>query len=187
MKRYLIYTLQVLLCIIIISCSSSSPFQIKRESTSKPSLNQYTKIYVGWLDLQEKDWKRLGYESKKHWKEVIKEMNIKVLRKYLKKFLPDKKFRFARPKSKKFPRRKRGQLYVKFENCKIEDNYSVIYGGDDYLNVSVVFYDIKKKKKIFKASISTSSYATLPQDLFEYRLYNEVYNLSKYISQKFKK
>ena len=199
MKKYLTNLLPVILSFVIFSCASSSPFQIKNESPAKPSLNKFTKIYVGWMDLREKDWKRFGYESKKHWKEVIKEMNIKVLRKYLKEFLPDKKFRFARPKSKRFPNRRMGQLYIKFKSCKIDDNYSVIYGGDDYLNVKIEFYNItkntkkrrKKRKikkiKIFSASISASSYATLPQDLFEYRLYNEVYNLANYISQKFKK
>jgi hypothetical protein len=166
----------------------ASPFSIDKESQSAPKLNVYKNIYIGWLDLREDDWKLYGYTSKNLWLAEIKRHNVTGLQQYIKAELPGKKISGASSKTEKYSGKGKSDLLMKFKLNKLEAEAGMT--SLDRLYVDVDFIDGKSGKKLYTASLVSSSAAAFPRNWkassFDGRLDNEIYNLSRGIAEKLK-
>ncbi len=69
----------VLVTLVFIESCSFFPVKLSSRLTTK---NQYNKIWIGWLDLGEQNYEKLGYPTQIAWKNEIKEQNI-ILQQHL--------------------------------------------------------------------------------------------------------
>ena len=65
---------------LVLSCGSS--YNIKSQTPAKPNLDKYKKVYIGWLDLHESNWKNLGFKQPGEWSRVIRNLNVDSLQAY---------------------------------------------------------------------------------------------------------
>ncbi len=193
-------TVYSFICIFMVafflgSCSPSYFITAEHPKGSMPRLKKYKQIHVGWINLDEKDWKRFGFKTRKAWKSEIRDMNIKGMQKFLKEdFLTKKKITGAISlKRDKLP--KKGGLYIKFINATYESNYNFFTKQPDKLSVSMEFYDIQSKKRIYKGSVYTWSKEkgftfggiSTGSITFEARLNTCIYDIARFIAEKINK
>ncbi len=177
----------MLLAVTLFSaCLFPTRFTIVKENPSSPNLSGYKSIYVGWLDLNEDEWKNCGYASKDIWVAEIKKLNVDGLQLYLKTELPEKNIVGAA--SKKDLYSGKGDLVLKFKVVELDTRIGAF--KDSSFSVNVDFIDGKSGKTLYTASITTSSFAPFPRNwkgnTFDGRIDNQIYNLAWGIAQKLK-
>lgn len=161
----------LLLTMLLAALSACSPYQILEEPVTLTKKLDYQDIYVGWLDYEEENWQKFGYESQEAWAVAINEMNVLGLHVWLKDWLSDKNFDHA--KSKDFSEPDKG-LFVKFSDCTLAS-----YGG--YAEIVVEFIDAESKDVLWKSKVSVSA----PQGWgFEQTLNNLTYNFATFVYEK---
>jgi hypothetical protein len=79
MTRLYICSILILSCVIL-ACGSS--FNIKSQQPASPNLKNYKKVYIGWLDFGQGNWKKYGFKNPGEWSDVIRELNVKALQEY---------------------------------------------------------------------------------------------------------
>jgi hypothetical protein len=167
---------------VLILSGCATRFATVKENPSLPKLSGYKSIYVGWLDLNEEEWKNCGYASKNIWLAEIKKHNIKGLQEYIKLELPDKTVFGASSKTDTYTGK--GDLFLKFKIIKLDTSTGAFKDTD--FSVDVNFIDGKSGNTLYTASIVTSSFAPFPRNwkgnTFEGRLDNQIYNLAWGIS-----
>lgn len=172
--------------IIASSIGCATRFSVVKENPSSPKLSGYKSIYIGWLDLNEDNWKTYGYTSKNIWVLEVKKHNVNGLQEYFKADNPGKTIYGASLKTETYSGK--GDLIIKFKLIKLGDSIGAF--KDDTLSVEADFIDAKSGKTLYTASIVTSSFAPFPRNwkgnTFEGRLDNELYNLSWGIADKLK-
>ena len=70
------------LLVMCFSLSCGSSYNIKAQQPASPKLGKYKKVYIGWLDLHENNWRNLGYKSPGEWSKAIRELNVDSLQAY---------------------------------------------------------------------------------------------------------
>lgn len=195
MKECIFSRILIIVIIFITSCTSS--YNIINESDFKFLSDQINSIYVGWLDLDETKWKDYRYESIDKWKNCIYQMNVQGVQKYLKELLPNKIIKGDTSKSNNFP--DSGDLFIKCNIVHVEEiNVINVWRGGEVkdiqsITVAIQFFDIKTRKEFFHSTIEANNVnpnimtGVTSTHTFELELSNIVYNLSKYISTKFKR
>ena len=172
--------------IIASSIGCATRFSVVKENPSSPKLSEYKSIYIGWLDLNEDNWKTYGYTSKNIWVSEVKKHNVNGLQEYFKADNPGKTIYGASSKTETYSGK--GDLVLKLKLIKLGD--ALGWAKDDYLSVDVEFVDGKSGKSLYMASITMSSFAPFPRNWkansFEGRLDNQLYNLSWGIADKLK-
>lgn len=180
MKKFDIQFLFVFFIIFIIGCKSN--YIINNESKPIPPLNKYTKIHVGWLDLNEKDWSFHGYGNVQEWKKEIYDMNISGLFKYIMELLPDRKYSFATSNTDN--NINDIDLSIQFSDIGIENYKRLPYRpGHVDLSTKIHFIDIKTGKVIYSVSLTTYGYNGWGWN-FEERLNDAIYYLAYFITDK---
>ncbi len=174
---------KILLCVIVFAAvvflaDCASRFSVLKEAPSLPKLSGYKSIYVGWLNLDENEWKTYGYGSKNVWASEIRRNNVEGLQVYLREELPGKALFGAQSKDETYGGK--GDLFIKFKIINLEPTTGAF--RDASLTVDVEFIDGKSGKSLYTASIVTASFAPFPRNWkgnsFDGRLDNEIFNLA---------
>ncbi len=178
-------------CLILTATNCGSYYTINTETTPTQSLSAYKTIHVGWLDMNEDNFKTYGYETKEAWAKVIEAMNIQQLPGFLKEFLPGKIVTTAKSKSEGVA--DGVELYIKFSNAQYSSQTSstaqVFFGrlaGSDTLDCTIHFIDVKTNTEIYKVDINFDSKAGSAYSSmgFEGRVTNTVYNMAYFLGEK---
>ncbi len=74
MKKYILSILSIVCALSLISCVPL--YEVKNETPVSTELQKYARIHIGWIDLNENDWKAFGYESKNQWRSVTCPRNM---------------------------------------------------------------------------------------------------------------
>ena len=154
------------------------------------TIRTYNDINIGWIDLNEERWKEFGYKSKGQWIETINFMNQQNMPKHFKEWIPEGK-RISFVSSKYAPSPKNG-LMIKFSDvqyvCRTSTVAKIMFqasAGSDTLDATIHFIDGQTGKEIYQTRTSVDSVAGGMADMgFEGRIYNCLYNLTGFISQK---
>jgi len=112
-------------------------------------------------------------------------MNVLGLQKFLKDRLPGKSITGDTSKANTFP--ESGDLYIKNTIIRLEER-ARLSGSTIITAITVLiqFCDIKTKKELFNSTIEATSVGAVAGN-FEALLDAEVYNMSRYISDKLHK
>jgi len=184
MQKKLFFFITILFVTILSGCLFPTRFDIVKENPSSPYFRTYKSIYVGWLDLNEDEWKNCGYASKDIWITEIKKLNVNGLQMYLKTELPDKTILGASSKTDTYSGQ--GDILLKFKVVQLDTRIGAF--KDTSFSVDVDFVDGKSGKTFYTASIVTSSFAPFPRNwkgnTFDGRIDNQIYNLAWGIAQK---
>ncbi len=184
MKKICVFT-AIVLAMGVAACSSN--YQVKHEYPQSPNLDRYQVIKVGWIDFPAGSWRAYGFRSQGEWVGVTNDLNRKSLNEYLTDALGDRNVIGPTAKSNAIP--SRGHLFIKLGFKGIKRQYNQATGGFDYLTVNVEFYDIRRRRRVYAATVALSSWRPFPHNWkaaqFEGRLDNEVYNLAQFIAGKF--
>jgi hypothetical protein len=184
MKRQFMSSL-LLAIILFCGVGCAARYSIKKEAPNNMVPKAYSRIHVGWLDLDETNWKKFGYASKDIWNQVIKENYDNGLKPYLQELLPNKKLSFHKSKTDALPTG--GDLYITFSDTVVQNKWKAGVGGFDYINTTIHFTNLKTNEELYKASISASSMGVGMQGwTFEGRLGFATYNIALMISEKLK-
>ena len=142
MKYKILATIFILATLL--SCSGRYYYKILSSEPHKAQLQKYENIHLGWLPIDENDWKKYNYESKAAWVDVIRTLNINGLQKWSLEILPKKKITGATSNADKvIPRQT--DLFVRFNSINIEN-----YGRSGIIDVD--FIDVKTHAIVYKAS-----------------------------------
>ncbi|MBN2078523.1 MAG: hypothetical protein JW838_06125 [Spirochaetes bacterium] len=178
--------MMALLTLAVGLAACSSRYQVKQEYPKSPNLDRYEVIRVGWVDFPAGNWRAYGFRSQGEWAGVTNDLNRKSLNEYLAGALNDRDVIGPTTKSNAIPGR--GDLFIKLGYKGIRRQYSAA-GGFDYLTVRVEFYDIRRRRRVYGATVTLSSARSFPHNWkgaqFEGRLDNEIYNLAQFIASKF--
>ncbi len=170
---------------LLAGCSSN--YQVKQEYPKSPNLGRYKVVKVGWIDYPAGLWRAYGFRSQGEWAGIIANLNRKSLHEYIADSLGSRKVSGPFAPSAGIPAG--GELYIKFGFRGINRQYNLAAGNADYMTVTVEFYDIRSRRKIYGATVTVNSYRAFPHNWkathFEGRLDNEVYNLAQFIAGKF--
>ncbi len=155
----------LILCLVILtffSCSGKRFYKVLNSEPQTPHLQKYNNIYVGWLPMDENEWRKYYYESKKDWIGIIQHMNVDQLQKYVKAYLPKKNITGATSKNDtEIPNQT--ELVIKFTSMQILD-----YARSGIIKVE--FIDTKSNTNIYK--ISSEIYIQGDWYCFEAKLMN---------------
>ena len=146
-----------------------SPYSVLEESVPLTKSLSYNDVYIGWLDYEEDNWKKFGYESQHQWTVVVNEMNVKGLAIWLKEWMAGKNVDHAKKRDYEEPSK---GLYVKFSDCVLWD-----YGA--YAEVTLEYIDVSTKETLYKSRIGISAAQGWN---FENSLNNLTYNIALYIN-----
>jgi hypothetical protein len=166
---------------LVLTLSCDGPYLIERETGESVSFDGYKTIVIGWLDLNEYEWKQHKFKNKDEWIREIRRINCGIVQKQLRDILKNRTLRFAASKDSALP--VKGDLFISFKNISIEKNWSVNEGRADYLHVTVKFTDLAAKKEVYSAELAASS---LHGDNYTFtgRLTGEAENLVRFIGKK---
>lgn len=115
----------------MIGCTSKAKFS---KTTKNHQLQKYQAIYLGWLDLHEKDWILHGYGNQEYYTLFIARLNAIFQADCKRNWLAGKTVTGAQDMTNKG--RPSAGLYILFEDVDVEyDRY--------YLHVTLHFIDIE--------------------------------------------
>jgi hypothetical protein len=176
-----------LLCIAIclIACGCSN-VEIKKEQKVKVDMSKYRVIHLGWIDYPVGQYKLFLHKSPGEWQPQIMYLNQNYLIKYFRKKMSRKTF-IGPTNTKAIPGG--GDLFIKFDFLSYENNFNYGWGGNDYLNLRVEMYDIRKQKRIYSGVLRITANEPGQGDWSVYgimgRLEMQIRNLVKFIAGKF--
>jgi hypothetical protein len=169
----------LIVCLIILtlfSCSGKRYYKILNSEPPKPHLQKYNNIHVGWLPIDENEWKKYYYESQKDWIWVINHENLDVLQKYIIEYLPKKNITGAKSKDDiLIP--KQTELIIKFSSMQITD-----YGRAGIIKAE--FIDTKSLSAVYKAT--SEIYIQGDWYGFEANLMNLMYFIGNFLEYQFR-
>jgi hypothetical protein len=145
-KKYRILSLfliAIFLSTLTLSCSSKRFYKIVRSEPSKPNLQKYNYIHIGWLPIDENEWKIYEYETEDEYVRFIKQMNTEYLHAYIKDLLWKKNFTVATAKNDNIIPAQT-ELVIKFKSMELQHRG---YTGV----VDVDFIDYKTNTKVYSA------------------------------------
>ena len=178
--RTFIPALMLFFSVTVLACGSI--YKINSERPASPDLKKYKNVYIGWLDLNEANWKNLGFESYRHWADAIRDLNINSLQSYCRDNLSGRKVTGSRGKGADAAAK--GSLYVKMNLQRHE----VMSGLNrmQYLHMNIAFIDTATGAARYTASlVVNSSGFGFGNYTLEGQLNFAMRNLANFISSKF--
>ncbi len=137
MKRRILILVTFFVGLILFGCSQGSDYVKKAE---KYQLPQYENIYLGWLDLHEKDWLIHNYGSQEDFRLTITRLNAVFQNECQKKWLVGKSVVMSTGvENQNQPTQ---GLYIMFEDMVIEASTYYVYA-------TVHFVDIESNQILF--------------------------------------
>jgi hypothetical protein len=177
MKKPYICGILILTCMIL-ACSSS--FSIKAQQPASPDLKKYKKIYIGWLDFGQGNWKKYGFQSPGDWSNAMRELNVKALQEFCRSEIS----RATVSGSRGVDAPAQNDLYVKLLLKKhvIETGLNRI----QYLYLDVRYIDMSTGQTKYYADVmvDTSGFG-LGNFTMEGQLNYGMSNLAKFLASKF--
>jgi hypothetical protein len=134
----------ILILMVISSCTARRFYEIRSSEPQKPQLQKYDNIHLGWLPIDENEWLKYKYSSKKEWIEVIRYLNVDYLQACSKEYLPMKNITGAMSDNDNMIP-KQTELFVRFNSIKIENYASTAI-------IDVDFIDVKTNTVVYKVS-----------------------------------
>ncbi len=131
--RTLVRIILVLAAAVLLVCCVST------QKKSKPNLSKYKSVFIGWIDLNEKDWERFNYEKKEYWTRDAKRVVFNFLRNCEYK-IPDKEIRIA--KDEHDADFGDASLFVQFSDAFIDYSNSCLF-------ISIRFIDTSTHTELF--------------------------------------
>lgn len=185
MRKLLIVSVIATCLVGAAGCSSS--INIMKETPATKSLSDYSKIWVGWLDMRPADYEKYGYDSADVWKQEIHKFNSAGIQAYIKENLGDRVIGGAKDETDQPPAE--ADLIIKLPFDKFELKHDG-WGGLDEMHLSVEFVDAASKETIYKATMFVTEAAPFPRNwkggTFDGRVDNQTWNLASFISEKLK-
>lgn len=137
--------------VLLVSCFflSCSSYDIKSQNPASPKLDKYKRVYIGWLDLHESNWKNLGFKAPGEWAKAIRELNIDALQAYCRESLSGRTVAGSRGKGADAP--PAGSLYVKMNLLRHEVKTGL--NRMQYLHMNLVFIDKATGATKYTASV----------------------------------
>lgn len=150
MKKLSICCFAAISCLIL-ACGSS--YTIRSQKPSSPNLKNYKRIYIGWLDFGEGNWKKYGFSSPRHWSDAIRELNVKSLQEYCRGRLPGRIVSGAKAKGADTPAK--SDLYIKLILKKHEIGSGM--NRIQYLHMNVRYTDMSSGQVKYDAEVIVDS------------------------------
>ena len=139
MQRFTVVAL-LLLCTAV-------PVSLAAKEKAKPvDMKDINRIFVGWVDINQEDWKMQGYASRKDWLDVISNANSTFQQRVIKS-LAGRTVTAAKDKDDAAPAG--NDLYIKFSDARVDKKYQ--------LHIAVHFIDLKTNNEV--GSIPLESYS----------------------------
>ncbi len=142
----------ILILVALSACSAKRFYNIQNSEPQKPELQKYHYIHLGWLPINEDDWQKYEYGSKKEWIEVIRNLNVYGLQKSAITYLTKRNITGAlSADDKAIP--PQAELFIRFNSIKIENRATTGI-------IEVDFIDVKNNAIVYKATaeIDTKAY-----------------------------
>ncbi|MBP7738607.1 MAG: hypothetical protein KA369_21710 [Spirochaetes bacterium] len=177
MRKFNIFGILILSCIMLMCASGSS---IRSEQPSSPNLKNYKKIYIGWLDLGEGNWKKYGFRSQGEWSKAIRDLNVNALQEYCRSDLSRRTVSGSRGADAPA----KTDLYIKLHLKKHEIGSGL--NRIQYLYLDVRYIDMATGQNKYYADviIDTSGFG-FGNYTMEGQLNYGMTNLAKFIGSKF--
>ena len=170
----------VLMSGAILTCGSS--YTIRSQQPSSPKLQKYSRVYVGWLDFGEENWKKYGFQSPRLWAGSIKELNVKSLQSYCRSSLSGKTVSGAMARGADAPAKSDLYIKLKLQKHEVETGLNRI----QYLHLNVNYIDMSTgQTKYTAAVVIDSSGFGVGNYTFEGQLNFAMANLAKFLASKF--
>ncbi|HNW29647.1 MAG TPA: hypothetical protein PKN50_14310 [Spirochaetota bacterium] len=168
----------ITLSFMILMCSSGAT--IRTEQPASPNLKNYKKVYIGWLDFGEGNWKKYGFKAPKDWSDAIRELNVNALQDYCRSELSGRTVTGSRGADAPA----KNDLYVKLHLKKHEIGTGM--NRIQYLYLDIRFTDMATGQTRYYGDvmIDTSGFG-IGNFTMEGQLNFAMTNLAKFIGSKF--
>ncbi len=154
-KTKLMFITFISLFLFIFFGVGCSNYEIKSEKPISPTVKDFKRIHVGWLDLNEDKYKKY-YDTREEWSNVIFAANATGLQLRIKRLLKGKKVTGANSKDSKTP--KKG-MYIKFKLLSFKPGTwnpltGVIKG---IIGLRIQFINMKSKEVLYDVNMTVKS------------------------------
>lgn len=175
-KRLVCLSLIIVFSVSVLSCSGKRFYKLINAEPLKPSLQQYNKIHVGWLPINDNEWKTYEYGSKVDYTRFIRQLNIEYLQDYIQSYLPKKQITGVKSKEDAvIPNQT--ELIIKFKSIDI------LHRGQVGV-LAVHFIDAKTNNVVYK--VSSEIYCKGVQWGFEPQLMDLMNYIGNFIDYQFR-
>jgi len=141
MKRFVVLTALLLLCVACPTPASASRYGVKRYMTKETTVDMKNmhRIFVGWVDLGPDEWAAHGYDNKTQWSDIINSLNAAFASSLPAMYLQGRTIVAAKNKGDEDA--SGCDLYIKFSDVYVDyDHY--------HLLLSIHFIDPKTNTEI---------------------------------------
>jgi hypothetical protein len=170
----------MLASVLFLSCGSS--YTIRSQQPPSPDLDKFGRIYIGWLDLGEGNWRKYGFDSPRAWSDSIRELNVKALQAYCRSKLSGKAVTGSSGRGADHPAK--GDLYIKLllKKHEVETGLNRI----QYLHLNVRYIDMSSGQTRYAADVVVdSSGFGMGNYTFEGQLNFAMSNMARFLASRF--
>lgn len=159
MRRWVVLVAALLSCFLFQeSLQAGGPKRYLKKET-RVSLNNFSRVFVGWIDMRPQDWSIHGYAEEADWATAIDRLNSAFRYLCETAYLPGRTVTVA--KSKADDNAAGNDLHIRFSDVWIDDSTY-------YLYLSIHFIDPKTNREL--ASIPRRAYFQPRNRFFERHL-----------------